>query len=1473
MLRYKKHKRQADGLGTSVTLMDDTDREVSSFTDRAFRSLCVAEEDLFNDVPHLPSPIRGMPLSTKFHLGIFNLSVRKTQPLAQLPTTTHQRNKWVPTFQPMLNYAKVGFTDVKTNNSILCAPVPRGYKQHSKVSSLIKTFDNIENEIPDNCPLPTLLNFSKASQRDIEASPINETVEKNDTSGALLLEPINSDVSNFNESHLHRRTARDVFMESQMEIYTQISRSPSLSSGSPLADQVKQVIKQTDSLRRTAFLHSEHSAFKSWSDINRKMIGDYESDSSIPGTPLIPRRATPCSPLLQRTIAGMKARDGGMELGWTSPASSVSSSFDANQMLKTVPPLPNRKNTKLNKDYSLKQARPPLHARPQDLMKVYEGHSSTTEQVNWINKSKSPDQHSHEYQPIHGAQLSNASQSFVKQNEKGEANIAVTQQTEISQTKSKGEVKELEKNKPPPRRIKTLIQQIEKEAIKEMVPVHFIDKKHTIRDLPKDGSNDVLATLEKSPQISNTLSIINDHIPPWRKTKSSNKIVSDKKIPSTSMVTGEIIVAQPHETVFVCKDDNILEEKPSSFNISHLLTPVISRKNIYEALEENIIITSPITIKNIDQEDQTDIGLYKKRDDYKSKATSLLFNLKDMRKRVKSTYNPVTTARNGFEKTLVTDIKIQEGVAHLSEINELVYENESSNQTHLAEHLGPTEEVQIKSDVAGNEYENRLCLSPMDQGTVFQNGEIPKDKVMSDCKCMLIENAASVCLTTNDNDIKKKIDYSSLNVYCKTDTYVSGGHTECNQDSLACLKKTEVNTSPKRENPTEDNKDDEHVDVLSNPCVCDLEKIMVNDLKQSEQCFPFKVNQWAVDRDENEKQIVKEDETKNILQYFAVNSSKGVDVIESKRMSEVLEDQIEKDDQVKLTDEKLRAKNICDEEVLRPSSLTPFKPNLFHLKDNKIKFSPVTKSVKLPLFRSLSEDCLVFKKLEDSNFPWRIGDLRETKESNGISADILCIKNMEIDKVTQHRKQLIVSPTSESPKQEAIKYNQIKSQKAEADDHTLNENNITNAEKKKHRSRNKTEESDGIKMKYSSGGNNLCLEESFFHPVETCVSECNALIVHNASEYLKEIINGEPIGCPCNEAENTKYSPIDNEHLQFEDSVSFAQDIACSSITSPMSESLTCSIVASPMSINTQSSGFTTALSALEDMPSPPSTSSNTRNGKSSLLLPVVIPTDSEPKTTYLAKQEKESFLESQKINAKPPAVPPKTEKALRRAKRLTKKHRKTEIPQSVQESNFQESDNLDLSPLGNVTPGQFTPQSYHKLMPYISSSLEHEDIVSESSTPSFPLTQRKILQDPDSGQYFMVDIPVCLRIKTFYDPETGRYLQMSVPSSERESPELEVSNSPLMRYPRVTPVPVSSIASFKGKSKLLNNNNVNTCERKHLWNDKVEDSFKMHDFIHCDSHDQTMTGTPVSIDRITSRSPDIISMKDIDDFAMEAVS
>ncbi|XP_073685075.1 uncharacterized protein [Garra rufa] len=120
------------------------------------------------------------------------------------------------------------------------------------------------------------------------------------------------------------------------------------------------------------------------------------------------------------------------------------------------------------------------------------------------------------------------------------------------------------------------------------------------------------------------------------------------------------------------------------------------------------------------------------------------------------------------------------------------------------------------------------------------------------------------------------------------------------------------------------------------------------------------------------------------------------------------------------------------------------------------------------------------------------------------------------------------------------------------------------------------------------------------------------------------------------------------------------------------------------------------------------------------------------------------------------------------------------------------------LSSTRKISEGQASPYSNPKALPLRHNSIEHTYAPATNLvTQSFPITQRKLLQDLDSGQYFLVDMPVQVKTKTFFDPETKSYVQLPVQSSEaavRQAPPLEVMNTPsLMLYHGFVPVPVPS--------------------------------------------------------------------------------
>nr|XP_004658097.2 cardiac-enriched FHL2-interacting protein [Jaculus jaculus] len=189
---------------------------------------------------------------------------------------------------------------------------------------------------------------------------------------------------------------------------------------------------------------------------------------------------------------------------------------------------------------------------------------------------------------------------------------------------------------------------------------------------------------------------------------------------------------------------------------------------------------------------------------------------------------------------------------------------------------------------------------------------------------------------------------------------------------------------------------------------------------------------------------------------------------------------------------------------------------------------------------------------------------------------------------------------------------------------------------------------------------------------------------------------------------------------------------------------------------------------------------------------------------------------------AKPPAVPPKTEKALRRAKKLASKRRKSDqVLEKHPESwvgkphpeDWQQAEPRPASPRERPQPRfpavRSLPPPVHRHS--VSCGPEHTGRRPWGPQPHVPLppypATQKVLQDPQSGQYFVFDMPLQVKIKTFYDPETGKYVKVSVPSSEGMSPEepplQDALAAPYLLYPGFRPVPVTALMPLRCSSQL----------------------------------------------------------------------
>ncbi|XP_028976347.1 uncharacterized protein LOC105027245 [Esox lucius] len=204
-------------------------------------------------------------------------------------------------------------------------------------------------------------------------------------------------------------------------------------------------------------------------------------------------------------------------------------------------------------------------------------------------------------------------------------------------------------------------------------------------------------------------------------------------------------------------------------------------------------------------------------------------------------------------------------------------------------------------------------------------------------------------------------------------------------------------------------------------------------------------------------------------------------------------------------------------------------------------------------------------------------------------------------------------------------------------------------------------------------------------------------------------------------------------------------------------------------------------------------------------------------------------------------------------------------------------------------------------------------------------LTQKKVLQDPGSGQYFVVDMPVQVKTKTFFDPETGKYVQLNVrqpgqggslsqaqpqgyPQSLPEASYIQPPTYPPYTQSKASPagrpyvlyqgypqnyqsLPVSSLSTHRSHSGMsVLETPTQDCQNPHpkeesqgwagdgegqgeAWSNQGyggQEQTPYMDTAH-DTHSRPGEGTVYGSDANSVPHRDIITMSELEDFAMDS--
>ncbi|XP_029141335.1 cardiac-enriched FHL2-interacting protein [Protobothrops mucrosquamatus] len=791
-----------------------------------------------------------------------------------------------------------------------------------------------------------------------------------------------------------------------------------------------------------------------------------------------------------------------------------------------------------------------------------------------------------------------------------------------------------------------------------------------------------------------------------------------------------------------------------SFGISALLAPALPLKPKNEGPPGNrLLVVTPFVLEAAATKEAEERAFYS-QNDYKSKAPRLLFNLKDIRKRVKSTYTPSPLPRGLEDKSklkgqahLKADVmatseldysnkEILGGADKVNIFEQMDYIQEKDNFTGLNENF-ISDDVMLslsKSRAGILKYQNKNHLQQ--SNSVYTEGvkvisvhKHNKTQPASSSEPFLTEVAAVQQEDMQEHKYKKialgqDADESSKNLFYPAEENRSNSGTQ------ACSSTGNGPQGGRSPSPSEQ----PVVTTADQPfhrMPCSLMQLFQKACLQESQRRGDGVDGGEQQGCQEREKAKKKDLHDHLLSNSGAavdETDKGKDEHEDVPQEAALEEKEE--DGWRSTD--------CEAESKAGEPLTPavsslLKPTLFTIKDNTFKSPPVTKAIKLPLLRSLSCEGAA------PNAPENPKNAETDREGEGEGEEEEGWGSIQGNRGSQVADKS--SLTANYSFSEGLDHFSMMADSEETDRlSVLSEKELKSPEKlaisKEEIRIRKLRPSSAIQPNLDFESEPRQSEERSPTRERTLYTKSRAFSRQRGGPCIKKIISQEV------------------------NSPTVTENHACSPV------------------------------------------SSDAFGGTSSLLKQTYqLPGD--PDSPLGTNERLQLMSQMGRTAAKPPTVPPKTEKALRRAKKLASRRKKMEAQQKKLEEETlpQNEDASCLTPAPSLQPliRPDSPLTAPKCGP-----IKHQPLLSSSPSPSLPATQRKLLQDPDSGEYFMVDLP--LRLKTLYDPESGRYVQVSAPSSRRNlsrTPSSEVSFPTCAWGPSTLPPRVASVPTLPSSTPL----------------------------------------------------------------------
>uniref|UniRef100_H0XLJ4 Uncharacterized protein n=2 Tax=Otolemur garnettii TaxID=30611 RepID=H0XLJ4_OTOGA len=290
------NKKCTDGFSDSSSIgsvLDDADREVSSLTDRAFRSLCISEDASFHDSDLALSPDTSRQMFRNLHQGTVSHTHRKSGIWSQLPSQGTEHAGWAAALQQQPKYVQGEEkypksspppTPVQRRLEVPIAGLRSSHKPMSKVSSLIKSFDRTESQRCESRPAtskpPALKNPPKFAP--LPDSSVNFCFD----SAFLTVRRVPAEVSSAHQGG-HQPGRKHGEQESpknpEMACHSSSSFLPTpdrAASSPPHKLSLGEPGRSKEWAHRGTFLHSENSAFESWNAHQPKLLERKDTETT-----------------------------------------------------------------------------------------------------------------------------------------------------------------------------------------------------------------------------------------------------------------------------------------------------------------------------------------------------------------------------------------------------------------------------------------------------------------------------------------------------------------------------------------------------------------------------------------------------------------------------------------------------------------------------------------------------------------------------------------------------------------------------------------------------------------------------------------------------------------------------------------------------------------------------------------------------------------------------------------------------------------------------------------------------------------------------------------------------------------------------------------------------------------------------------------------------------------------------------------